>query len=145
MAFDGRYQVSVVLTHSTFTADEIASWLPTLVASRQSTVGKPRPPHGRLARNSVWSMKFHPEFIDSEDFPLSETLRQDLQRLTPYRHVFTEIAKEGNAYLEIVWFAHSSHSVVLLDPDVVTLVAETGLGLDVEYYAPDRKDSGVSE
>jgi hypothetical protein len=145
VAFDGLYQVSVVLTHPTFTEDEIALRLPTLVASRQSTVGKPHPPHGRLARNSVWVMEFHAEFVESEDFPLSDTLRRELGRLTPYRHVFTEIAREGEAYLQIVWFAHSSHSVVLLDPGVVALIAETGLCLDVEYYAPDRNESAVSD
>ena len=134
MAFGGRYQVSAYLMHSTLNAAEMAEHLPTLIPDKLVTAGELSPRHKKPASCSVWMTTFNPEFIDSEEHALSSYLLVIVDRLIPYRKFFEEVGERGEACLEIAWFAHSSHSVAVLSPQIVTKVSQTGLTLDLQLY-----------
>lgn len=138
MAFGGRYKVSAYIMHPTMSATAMAEQLPTLEAHKCVTVGDPNPRHGRPATCSVWKTEFDPGWVESEEDPLSEHLLDIVDRLLPYGKFFREVTEHGEAYLQIVWFAHSTHSVMLISPEIADKIGQTGLTIDLQLHEPDK-------
>jgi hypothetical protein len=141
MAWDFQYCLTLDLSHFSIDPDEISARI-THLNPRTARVGDQRVMSSgatRRSTNSVWSARLHDsEFLHSESHDFGNTLRACLTKLTPHGELFREVRQCGYAYLQIVFFSDSNHSVGIVPADVLATCGSLGLDLDLEYYAPNE-------
>jgi hypothetical protein len=140
MAWEFQYKVYLDLTHFLMDPQEISARISHLTPSQITRVGDQKLLKSgatRVAKNSVWSARLHePEFLHSVSHDFGNTLRQCLEKLQPYGEVFREVRQTGYAYLQVVWFSDTGHSVGIIPTDVLAMCSLLNLDIDLEYYAP---------
>jgi hypothetical protein len=146
MAWEFKYELTLHLTHFLIDPKEISTRIKHLRPSTELAMGDTRVlPSGvaRTASNSVWTARLHEgEFLHSGESDFGNTIRECLERLRPYAEVFQQVRQQGYAYLRVVWFADSSHSVGIIPADVLMLAGSIELDLDLEFYTPDVSTDG---
>lgn len=138
MAWECNYTASLIITHSTVTADEISRRLHGLVPQKAVSVGDVRTFRSgrtRSASNTVWISRLHAdEKLHGSELDINELLRQSLPRLAPYESVLAELSDRGFVSLELhLWF-DTVHTAFVLEPDVLAALAKYHLALDMEIY-----------
>lgn len=74
----------------------------------------------------------------SGNLKLGQFIRETLPQLQEHQGLFHDLGQEGEVVLRIGWFSDTNHSATCLDVDVLKLCSDLGLGIELNFYAPDE-------
>jgi hypothetical protein len=144
MAWDFRFQLNLELIHASEDPQRFTSVLSTLAPTYTARAGEQkvvRSGNVRVVQRSVWRARLHDEkYLHSTSDNLESVLENALELLTPYSGLFHEIKEGGYAYLQLVWFADSIHSVTVIPAKILATCGTAGLDLDIEFYGPNSSE-----
>jgi len=143
--FEFHYCVSLDIVHPSADPKSISARITGFRITNESMAGAERRTRDgtiihrcRKAKLTHWAAELHDEKrLFSGTLELSEFIRQKLSELQEYRDLFLELGEEGEVVLRIGWFSDTSHSAELLDTEILRRCGEAGLGIELNFYAPD--------